>query len=240
MNNSQKGDYLAVITAGKSLAAGLNSVASELIADPLALERRGSFLARETNNIKNFLDRAKSEFLSDIDNPQDRADVEEFMDRSVDNVLNRVAAGGQISDVVRSQVTALAYKLAKAMDPGGRLSDKDVEMAAEMLIGGGDPTVIARLFEERIREVDIGIEAALDYADNGDLDGDVGRREAERYRAEKGAALESINALAEEIARRRGLADDEAVPTAPSGSSTQLTPEDQENLEFFNQFIQQG
>lgn len=237
MNNSTKATYLEGITAGKNLAAGLNSVSKELMADPLALERRGSFLAREANNIKNFLDRAQQDWLSDFSDPAQRERAQQFADRTVDSVLNRVLAGGQVSDVVRSQVTALAYKLAKAMDPGGRLSDKDVEMAAEMLIGGGDPTVIARLFEERIREVDLGIEAALDYADNGEIDGDIGRREAARYRSEKDAALESINALSEEINRRRGLADEEEVPTQPSGSSTQLDPEQQADLDFFNSFI---
>lgn len=50
----------------------------------------------------------------------------------------------------RAYAVELAYKLAKALDPGGRLSDQDIEIAKQMIMGNGSPASIEPLMRERL------------------------------------------------------------------------------------------
>lgn len=62
------------------------------------------------------------------------------------------AKAGYTSARAVAYATQLAYQFAKMLDPGGRLSDQDVQMAKAMIIGKGTPTVVAELIKARMRE----------------------------------------------------------------------------------------
>jgi len=73
-----------------------------------------------------------------------------------DAELQKVNKFGGISEAARNRgvtdalVLDLAYTMARAKDPGGRLSDKDVEAALKMLGGDQvDPAILARTFLEQ-------------------------------------------------------------------------------------------
>jgi len=62
------------------------------------------------------------------------------------------------SNVAQAQVLSAAYKLAKVLDPGGRLSDQDVRMAIDMMIGTGGPNEIMQLMQKRLVQSDLRAE----------------------------------------------------------------------------------
>ena len=54
---------------------------------------------------------------------------------------------------VQSNILSLAYSIARTQDPGGRLSDKDVQAAIDILTGPDVPQTLAKLQETRRRTV---------------------------------------------------------------------------------------
>ena len=59
---------------------------------------------------------------------------------------------GLDTDVAQARVVALAYAIAKARDPNGRLSDQDVSLAMRSLTGNGGARQIAALFADTIQQ----------------------------------------------------------------------------------------
>jgi hypothetical protein len=73
--------------------------------------------------------------------PKEYAEKVNYIQNKHGNVLNKISSDRGIAT---STVMRLAYSLAKQQDPGGRLSDKDVDAAIEM-IGGSGANVDKRL-----------------------------------------------------------------------------------------------
>jgi hypothetical protein len=66
--------------------------------------------------------------------------------KDLQKVRNRIAPEARARGVTDAMVLNLAYSLARAMDPGGRLSDKDLELALDMIGGrNADPSQFARI-----------------------------------------------------------------------------------------------
>lgn len=72
-------------------------------------------------------------------------------DKDLQKVRNRIAPEARARGVTDAMVLNLAYSLARALDPGGRLSDKDLELALDMIGGqNSDPSILARIALEQI------------------------------------------------------------------------------------------
>lgn len=56
------------------------------------------------------------------------------------------------SDIAQAKVVGVAYAIAKARDPGGRLSDQDVSLALRSLTGRGGARQIASLFRDQLQQ----------------------------------------------------------------------------------------
>lgn len=65
---------------------------------------------------------------------------------------------GMVSSVATAYAFQVAYQFAKALDPNGRLSDQDVAMAKEMILGNGRPDTITRILRERVDKLWKGAE----------------------------------------------------------------------------------
>lgn len=111
-----------------------------------------------------------------------------------DDMVGALRKAGKDSSYLKAQVKLMAYSLAKALDPGGRLSDQDVEMAMEMIIGNGSPEVIEKRIRERIRTTDYLLQPLLAAAEAGNWGG-RGKDEARIYREAKLAAEEAVRVL---------------------------------------------
>lgn len=106
------------------------------------------------------------------------------------------------SGVLYARVKALAYTLAKTLDPGGRLSDQDVEMALQMILGNSDPMVITKLFNLRMEETHVGLKHYLNEAEQGDY-GDSARSLPVEYYKYKQTGLEDVQKLAAQVTKMR-------------------------------------
>lgn len=71
--------------------------------------------------------------------------------KDLERVRDRIAPAARARGVTEAMVLNLAYSLARALDPGGRLSDKDLELALDMIGGqNADPSQLARIALEQI------------------------------------------------------------------------------------------
>lgn len=243
-NKSAEDKEFAGLTAAKVLNTDLKDLLVTLRRSPLALERNSEVLATAGADLQNFTDRVREEFFGQFETEGQaavaRQDAERVESR-VDEIWANVSGEGRISSEARAQVLGLAYQLAKTLDPGGRLSDQDVEMAARMLIGNGDPEVIVSLMKKRIARTHIGLEALLDEADAGYIRGDTGVKEADRYRQSKDAVEQELREFVDfMVERREGFQrlqeGGKATPTEQK-SAPDLSPEQQQDLDFFNEFV---
>jgi hypothetical protein len=75
-----------------------------------------------------------------------------------DEWFNDLKSYGIVSEEAQAKVLTMAYRVAKALDPGGRLSNQDVEMAIRMVAGSGSPSAIVSLMKDRLREYDIQVQ----------------------------------------------------------------------------------
>lgn len=67
-------------------------------------------------------------------------------EKDLASIRSRIAPEARARGVTDAMVLNLAYSLARALDPGGRLSDKDLELALDMIGGrNADPSVFARI-----------------------------------------------------------------------------------------------
>lgn len=234
LNRSAKTKYMATITANTRLSRKLGIVADKVAKDPLSLSSVNEQLA-EGGDLVNSVAKVFGDFLSDSEEVvrgdksildvanEDAALVDAKL--ATPGVLRRLQEEGGFGSEVRATVTELAYTLAKALDPGGRLSDQDVEMAIEMLTGNGDPNVVLALFEERLAEARNDTATAFDYAINGHLDGDIGIQAMNRFTKAQEEAAEALLRLNEEL-RARGLKRREArrVTDTPEDERLEINP----------------
>jgi len=75
---------------------------------------------------------------------------QELFDLNLYDFGDMAAAGAGL----QSNVLNLAYSIARIRDPGGRLSDRDVQSAVESITGGDVPQTLAKLKETRRRTVE--------------------------------------------------------------------------------------
>lgn len=129
-------------------------------------------------------------------------------DSHLDRVVPQTTYGNQTS-VIKSKIKALAYQLAKTLDPGGRLSDQDVQMATEMIIGTGDPDVIRQLMEARASRVHESVEADLErvLTNESGMFLTADRNEAQKYVEAKELLTQKLVRLAAKLADERGAAE---------------------------------
>jgi hypothetical protein len=104
-----------------------------------------------------------------------------------------------ISGTIRAQVKELAYKLAKTLDPSGRLSDQDVDMAIEMIVGSGDPKELEKLLRRRLEKTHAQMDTQIHAAKRGHVFGQYGQREAAKVDALMQQAFGELTALATQI-----------------------------------------
>lgn len=130
------------------------------------------------------------------------------------------------SSTARGLVLNLAYTLAKTLDPGGRLSDQDVEMAIQMLSGNGDPTVLRTLLRKRFDAAINSVETHRLRADTGGLEGEIGRDKFRRLDAQKekfNAAFKQFDEVIEDnaLGRRRATGTAGREPDSGEAASFQ-------------------
>lgn len=106
---------------------------------------------------------------------------------------------GNTSAIARAQMKGLAYKVAKMLDPGGRLSDQDVEMAMRMISGDGDAGVLHELMMERIQGAHRDQASDIEMIKAGHVYGKFGKKQLIRYQEDLARAQEAGAALWEAI-----------------------------------------
>ena len=176
INNSTQQKHLEALQATGGFARDVKNLTSSLQEDVGALGLGRDALGT-LSGLNQSVDRFRSALLEDAEDPDKAFAAAEATFDDVAAVDERLA---NATSLAKSQVKAMAYKLAKALDPGGRLSDQDVEMAIEMIIGSGNAEVIQQLLVERLDSTYQGVQASIDLANGGMVFGDVGRREAVR------------------------------------------------------------
>lgn len=200
------------ITGGKQYFNGVNDLIEDLIVDKDALAAFVSPLGGTLNALKNAWDTALDEginFFLDEGYTPDAAKRKAQAERdNLDALVNQSINErnyGQAANVVQAKVKALAYQLAKAFDPNGRLSDQDVNMAMAVLTGKGDPDELFALLASRGKIVDSGLEYRIDSIlsdERGDYDGPA-KREVGKYIAARDRSKELLVQFYESFAPQR-------------------------------------
>lgn len=117
--------------------------------------------------------------------------------------LGNLADEGTSAQYLKAQVKLMAYTLAKTLDPGGRLSDQDVEMAMEMIIGGGSPEVITKRLKERIESTYKHLGPRVETLDDEERFGTYGPGTVKAYKAEMARAQEAVKQLLTQVQERK-------------------------------------
>ncbi len=116
---------------------------------------------------------------------------------------------------------APAYSIAKAMDSGGRLSDKDVEIAMDMILGDKSPEAIVKLLQDRLGITTARNEALRMGMANGFLGhGEVGMSLVEDVEREQNNFAELVTQF---IEMKKGWETEEVVAedSGPTGETRQ-------------------
>ncbi len=130
----------------------------------------------------------------------------EAFQKALGGLTSNAADHGQVSEYLQAQVKMMAYTLAKTLDPGGRLSDQDVDMAMEMIIGNGDPEVISQRLEERLADTYEHLTPRLNAARRGEY-GTTGEDFVNLYDSTYKRARDSVDKLREETLKHRAARD---------------------------------
>ena len=78
------------------------------------------------------------------------------------DAFERMRSAGVSSDIAQSRVLQVAYGIARALDPGGRLSDQDVQIAIQMVQGGaGTSETLETLLRDRLALARTSVESLL-------------------------------------------------------------------------------
>jgi hypothetical protein len=223
INKSTKAEYLGALDNAASFARGLAEVTSRIVADPLILSSAGTQLATGGDLI-NSVTKVYNDFLGENVEVQtgvvdantlakaNQGRIDAALERS--GFIKRAVDEGADAATARAIVTNLAYTLAKALDPGGRLSDQDVEMAMRMLLGNGDPNAILELFDARLRETNASMATAREYASNGVLDGNIGRNAVRRLDSDIARTRDLLTELQSSITAGNLLKNTQVAPSA--------------------------
>lgn len=213
VNNSQVTKMVEGITAGKQFALGMNNTLKRLNnSELLSLNPYIQSGSTKGSQIVGTFKALENAYSAELDQSRDGylgAEAEAALAKTkldkVDIALQQMTDQSIDSAVLGSQIKAMAYSLAKALDPGGRLSDQDVEIAMEMLVGEGNPDSIRDLFEQRLMLTHSGIMYNLDRAMSGELgrtpaQAEAAKLEAERFYEAQEQVFDQLLILQENIA----------------------------------------
>lgn len=228
LNNSTIAERVKSLSAGKVLFHSIKDLAEELkdtpdILSPLA---QGGFSVTEKlrNNIESLktLVLGKTQVYGE-EREKLAADYEARIDAKL-NLDDRYDKSAGNAGVVRARVTALAYQLAKTLDPGGRLSDQDIEMAKTMILGNSTPQDITRLFNKRVAETHEQLQLQLDEAMAGRY-GPEAKTEAGRYLQKRQETIQALVELGDQVKamRERDNRDDKGTPGGPAKDPSEMT-----------------
>ncbi len=179
---------------------GLEPFLALIADDPRALQ--GSHMDPETGNFKggaasifegiqNFGEKAMR-LLEGTDQEGLVKNTDGSTGKITDLIGSQAEKFGLNTSVAQSKVVAVAYAIAKARDPGGRLSDQDVMLAMRSLTGNGGSREIATQFGAALSEARTGVEGVRDR------DGDAGIVNKAMYKSFEEAAStyeQSINGV---------------------------------------------
>ena len=177
-------DNMFALTVGGDLEANAASLGTRVQA-----ESRGYYGAQQD---------AEGNYLTEEEINSRLKSDDSMIDRLMGNVEDRIGKGNK-AGAIRAQVKELAYKLAKTLDSGGRLSDQDVDMAIEMIVGNGDPAELARLLKLRLDKTYAQIETRKEAALRGEVYGPTGYQEALQVDILRKQADEAVAELAKQI-----------------------------------------
>lgn len=198
--------YRNQLTQAKVLVRSLNDIRMDLQNSPFALSPKVSDMSKFTETLRGGANALRDVVVGRTPLTGDEArKLAEQYDRRIEANLDsdaRFAKTVENAGVLRARVTALAYQLAKTLDPGGRLSDQDIEMAKAMMLGNGTPQEIERLWTKRVNETHWQVEMAVDLAMAGKL-GPEAKVEAERYMKSKAETIAGLRELAIQAAALR-------------------------------------
>lgn len=207
------------ITAGKVLFHSISDLSKELEKTPYILNPGSQTFYGGMEKIRGFWEAGKELLLGKTGlGEEEAAELGRQYDARIDAQLtldDRYDAQAGNAGVIKARVHALAYQLAKTLDPGGRLSDQDIEMAKVMIMGNATPQDIARLFEKRVAETHEQLQLYLDEAADG-VYGPRAKEEGQRYLANKAETIEGIQRLADKIKAERQGWDKEPAGAAPA------------------------
>lgn len=233
------------VTAATSFVEGVDQVINKVIEDPYV----GLKLGEAEISLASTLKSASVGIAKYLVSQGKEADPEKIAAEeayTIEGNINRFAklingvapdlmGNGERADIFRAQMTSIAYQLAKTLDPSGRLSNQDVEMAIKMLTGQvGSAEEIMQLMDERMNLNESGLTAVLKHADNGLLEVVEGdstyREEARRYRGTRKALAEKMFAFSKIRSK-----DQEALNSLgrlPQGLNTQAAPAGSGKIKF--------
>ena len=118
------------------------------------------------------------------------------VDQFVDQKLKEM---GISSQVAKSRVLDLAYIWARSRDPGGRLSDQDVEMAVKAITGGGGLRPFITRVADQMRNSSQVVRAKINALGKYDV---LSEELIDQYN-DNYSALETAWEAADKVARER-------------------------------------
>lgn len=191
LNRSDIGDIEEAIDNTATLFFNGNTFMDQMLEAPLSLTA-GAESLREAGSFIQGVRRIAGNFGADeIEAEEDAELVQEIFQRTGFN--ETIEDLGVESGVSRGLVLNMAYTLAKTLDPGGRLSDQDVEMAIDMLIGGGDPNALKKLLRARFEEAAFSAEGHETRIRAGGVNGQVGIDKYARFTAQRESFFEKLD-----------------------------------------------
>lgn len=241
INGSKIGNIQDTIDATSTLLFNGTQALEQFIRAPLALSGPVQSLAA-TGGVVSFVRNvtgAWSSATSDVEIEEDISMADRVIARPEGQyqtewgILDRQKGGAAAledisadSSIARGLVLNLAYTLAKTLDPGGRLSDQDVEMAIQMLSGNGDPTVLKTLLRKRFDAAINAVETHRLRADMGLLEGEIGKdkfRTLDARKEEFNATFKQFEEVIEDnaLGRRRATGTAGRVPNSGGATSFQ-------------------
>jgi hypothetical protein len=139
-------------------------------------------------------------------------ELEQYL-KEDEGLIDRILKEGGYADqsaTARAQMKGLAYKVAKILDPGGRLSDQDVEMAMQMVSGNGSASVIEDLMMERIKNTHKDFTVDLEMVRDGHVYGKYGQKQLDLYNEDLAEALALGTKLGDTIKANTKLREEAA------------------------------
>jgi len=218
---------------------------AQLAEEPLALEgvfmdKNGDVKGGPASRIFNKIERYGRQAIVAYETmfPDGKGETESGQEFDINDYLSQEMRRYSIeTSVAQSRVIALAYAIAKSRD-SGRLSDQDVSLAIQSLIGQGGVRELALLFRDIHREARHEQKMAIDRVAGADFHlSDPMRASALKVSTEMEALLDKMELKADELgqpttraAEARAAAEQKAmnstsVAAANEGNAPEYTPE---------------